>query len=112
MALSCEVLMKKSATPEQLSALGAALWGWCNQGAGGSAVFQYVNNQVLADLMAGKFPVSNHWSREASPLSLRFNVRGNTSRDFRPTVNSLRRDLPVLAIEDIVIDGVSWNLVD
>ena len=82
------------------------------QAAGERAAFQCVDNQVLADLVAGKFPLSSQRSREAGHLSLHFNVRGNTSHDFRPTINSLRRDLPVMAIEDLVIDGVSWNLVD
>jgi len=112
MSLRCQVVLKGSASPEQLSTLGGALWGWCNRAAGESAIYQYVDNQLLADLIAGKFPVSSSQSGVADHRGLCFRVRGQASQDFRPTVDSLRRALPGQAVEDIVIDGVSWNLVD
>ncbi len=57
MSINCEVVLRWEATPEQNRALGAALWGWCNRTAGNAGIYPYLDNQPLADLLAGRFPV-------------------------------------------------------
>lgn len=56
MAIACDVLLRWSATPDQLTALGTAWWRWCNRSAGDAGIYQYLDNQALADLIAGKLP--------------------------------------------------------
>jgi hypothetical protein len=108
----CELVIKSSATPEELRALGNALWGWCQKIGIDGTIYQYVDNQLFADLIAGRFPVAWHRPRKAGYSSLHFLVRGHAARDFRPTIDSVRCHLPEKAVEDFVIEGVSWNLID
>jgi hypothetical protein len=112
MSLSCELVVKNGASPEELRDLGYALWGWCQKVGMQGTMYQCVNNQLLADLIAGRLPVACLPSRQAGHPSLRFLVRGHAARDFRPTIDSVRSDLPGKAVEDFVIEGVSWNLID
>ncbi len=58
MSINCEVTLRWDATPEQQRALGHALWAWCNRAAGGADNYQYLDNQGLADLLAGTLPAS------------------------------------------------------
>ena len=108
MAISCDVILQWSATPEQLTALGAALWRWCNRAAGDTDMYQCLNNQALADLIAGKFPATSQAERRGVHLR----VRDEQSLDRRTAVASLRRELPTEGVEDVVVDGSSWNAVE
>ncbi len=112
MFLKCELIVKNGASPQELRDLGCALWGWCQKIGIDGTIYQCVNNQLLADLIAGRLPIACRQSRVAGHPSLHFLVRGHTVRDFRPTIDSVRRDLPGKAVEDFVIEGVSWNLID
>ena len=56
MPVNCVVILRWDATPEQLSALGAALWRWCVRTAGDRGLYQYLDDQPLADLIAGTLP--------------------------------------------------------
>jgi hypothetical protein len=42
------------ATLDELRALGAALWGWCSRAAGDTGMYRCIDNQALADLIAGR----------------------------------------------------------
>ncbi len=57
MSIQCDIVLQWSATPAQLTALGSALWNWCMRTAGDSGVYQYLDSDALADLIAGKLPV-------------------------------------------------------
>jgi hypothetical protein len=105
MSINCDVILKWSATPEQLTALGAALWRWCSL-VTRDTIYQFLDNQILADLMAGKFPASAQSGRRGVHLR----VRDETSRDRQATIESLRRELPSDGVEDVLIDGKSWAL--
>ncbi len=59
MSVTCDIIVGWDARPEQLAVLGNALWRWCNRTAGNTGIYQYLDNQALADLIAGKLPVSN-----------------------------------------------------
>jgi hypothetical protein len=107
MSINCDVILRGGATPEQLRVLGAALWRWCGRTAGDTGVYQYLDSQALADLIAGKMPASSQVERSG-----RFRVRDGTSKDWQATIDSLRRAIPAKGIDDIVVDGKSWNLID
>jgi hypothetical protein len=108
MAISCDVIVQWSATPEELTALGAALWRWCSRAAGDTHMYQCLNNQALADLIAGKFPTTSAAERRGVHLR----VRDEESLDRRTAVASLRRELPTEGVEDVVVDGTSWDAVE
>ena len=112
MSIKCDVILQWSATPEQLTALGTALWGWCNRAAGKTGIYQYLDNQALADLIAGKLPIAGLTPGEGLGRGFHFRVRDETSHDRQPTIDSLRRDVPVNGVEDIVVAGKSWNLTE
>lgn len=109
MAIECDVLVKWSATPEQLRTLGAALWRRCKRTAGKTGIYQYLDNQALADLIAGKLPASSASPLYADRRGVHCRVRDEASHDPRATLDGLRRDLPAGGIEDVVVNGTSWN---
>jgi hypothetical protein len=104
----CDVILKWTATPEQLTALGAAFWRWCTGAAGNAGIYQFLDNQDLADLMAGTLPASNPGDRRGS----HFRVLDRVSHNRQKTIDSLRHDIPFIAVEDIVVEGISWKLCE
>jgi hypothetical protein len=112
MSINCDVILHWSATPAQLKALGAALWRWCNRAAGGTGIYQFLDNQALADLIAGKLPASSQTPRQGQHRGVHFRVRDEASQDGQATRDSLRHSIPAQGIEDIMVDGISWNRVE
>jgi hypothetical protein len=112
MSINCDVILQWQATPEQLTALGAALWRWCTREGGDTGIYQFLDNQGLADLIAGKLPASNQRSGYADERGVHFMVRAEASRNRQAAINSLRRAIPVKGVEDIVVDGKSWNTIE
>jgi hypothetical protein len=110
MSINCDVILKWSATPEQLKSLGAALWCWSTRAACDSGIYQYLDNQALADLIAGKLPVSSQPPRQPDRRGVHFRVQDYVSHDRQSAIDGLRRGIPATGIEDIVVDGTSWNL--
>ena len=100
-----EVILRWDATPEQLSAVGTALWRWCVRAAGDGGLYQYLDDQPLADLIAGTLPRSSR----SDARGVHFRVRDKASPSRRATIDGLRRQMPAQGVEDILIDGVSWN---
>ena len=39
-------------------------------------------------------------------------VRDEISQDRQATIDSLRHSIPAKGVEDIVVDGTSWNRID
>jgi len=111
MSIYCHVILKPGATPGQLSALGAALWRWCTGAAGGTGIYQYLDNQALADLIAGQLPAPDRTARPAERRGVRFRVRDGAFRDRRAALDSLRREIPAQGVEEVMADGVSWRAV-
>jgi hypothetical protein len=112
MSMNCDLILQWSATPEQLTALGAALWRWCNRAAGATRIYQLLDNQALADLIAGKLPASSQTPCRGDRRSIHFWFQGEASHDRQATIGSLRRAIPAAGVEDIVINGKSWNLIN
>ncbi len=105
MSVTCEVTVQWGATPEQLTALGGALWRWCVRGAEGAGIYGCLNSQPLADLIAGTLPRSGRAGRRG----VHFGLRDVASQSRKATIDSLRGAIPVNGVEDIVVDGISWN---
>jgi hypothetical protein len=108
MSNNCDIIVQWGATPEQLRALGDALWRWCTRATGTAGIYQYLDNEALADLIDGRLPESSQTDRQGVHLW----VRDETSQGRQATIDSLRRDLPTEGVEDIMVDGASWNLID
>ena len=109
MSVPFEVIIQWNATPEQLSALGGALWRWCNRTSANTGIYQYLDNQPLADLIAGKLPVSMTSPAEDDRRGVHVRLRDQASQDRRATLDVLRLALPAGGVEDVVVDGTSWN---
>lgn len=112
MSIRCDVILRWTATPPQLTALGAALWRWCARTRGSAGICQYLDSQPLADLIAGKLPAPGPTHPSARRPGVLFRLRGEVSRDRRAAVESLRRELPADGIEDILVEEKSWDLTD
>lgn len=112
MPVNCEVILRWDATPEQLAAVGSALWRWCNRTAGAAGIYQYLDNQALADLIAGQLPETSQTPWQADQRGVGFRVRDETSLDRQATIDSLRREIPPEGVQDVVVDGQSWNRID
>lgn len=109
MTVQCDVILQWNATPQQLTALGAGLWRWCSRTAGGASAYRYVDDQALADLIAGKLPVTIQTPRRPDQRGVCVSVRDEVSQERQATIASLRQELPVEGVEDILVDGKSWN---
>jgi hypothetical protein len=111
MSVKCNVIVNESATPEQLTALGCALWRWCNRTMTSPGIYQCLNSQVLADLIAGRLPAPGQTPQQSKQRAdgVHFEVSDNKSHDFQATIASLRRDIPTRGVVDIMVAGVSWN---
>ncbi len=105
MSINCEVILRWDATPAQQRALGRALWGWCHRAAGGVGTYQYLDNQGLADLLAGRPPAA----RDGGQPRVRFSVPGDPARDREVLLDSLRRAIPSAGTTDVRVEGVSWR---
>src|SRR5262245_34158546 len=111
MSVDCELILQLSATPEQLTALGAALWRWCTRVSGGTGMYQFLDNQGLADLIAGRLPESNQTLTYADTRGVHFLVR-DESQDRQAAIVSLRQAIPANGVEDILVEGTSWTSID
>lgn len=107
MTITCDIIIKWKATPVQLADLGNALWRWCNSTRGQIGIYQLLDNQALADLIAGKLPIVDELT-----CGVHFRVRDGASPNWHGAVKALRHELPAEAIADVLIDGVSWNTIN
>jgi hypothetical protein len=112
MSIKCDVILEWSATPEQLTALGGGLWRWCCGAAGPTGIYQYLDNQALADLIAGKLPASSQTPRQAERGASHFRFRDQVSRDRQMAIASLRREIPAAGVADVLVNEKSWDLID
>lgn len=103
MSIHFDVILRRNTAPELLAALGAALWHWSSITAGATGIYQYVDNQALADLIAGKVPAS-------SGRGVHFRTWDQTSPNRQAAIDNLRWALPGHWVEDVVVDGKGWEL--
>jgi hypothetical protein len=108
MSMNCDLILQWSATPAELTSLGAALWRWCNRTAADTSIYQHLDNQALADLIAGKLPMASQTERRG----VHFRFRDEASHDRQATIDSLRKEIPAKGVEDILVESKSWSLID
>src|SRR6516164_3799260 len=77
MSINCAVTLRWDSTPEQQRALGAALWSWCHRAARSVGMYPYLDNQALADLLAGRLPASGATGWDAGLPHVQFTVPGD-----------------------------------
>jgi hypothetical protein len=87
--------------------LAAALWGWCKRTAGDASIYQYLDNQPLADLLAGRFPSREPLAQGTDRPQVSFSVGDEPARDREGILESLRRALPSEGVADVRVDGLS-----
>jgi hypothetical protein len=105
-----DVILRWDATPAQLRAVGAALWSWCHRVEADGDIFQAIDNQALADLIAGKLPtVTGRWS---DARGIHVHILCAATPDGEATIGRLRRELPSTGVADVLVEGASWNRVD
>jgi hypothetical protein len=109
MSIRCEIILGWGATPEQLTALGFALWRWCTR-PGGVGVYRLLNSQFLADLIAGKFPAASQGLRYSEKRGVYLRVQDEVSPDRQAAIAGLRGVLLASGVVDVLIDGTSWDL--
>ncbi len=114
MPINCDVIVRANATAEQLSELGSALWRWYSRVAGESGIYPYLDNQVMADLIAGKQPSSGQTPSQSEQRSdgVHFHMSDTGSHDRRQTIDRLRCEIPSSGVKDVLVDGTSWNLIE
>jgi hypothetical protein len=109
MSINCAISLRWDSTPAQQRALGAALWHWCNGASGNAGMYSYLDNQALADLLAGKLGTTA-W--DAGLPRVQFSVPGDPARDGEATLDSLRRAMPGEGVAEVWVDGISRRLAD
>jgi hypothetical protein len=140
MALLCEIIPRRNATAGQLKRLGLALDRWYGRETGGDGIAHYIDYWALQDLLNGELPqpvalrlsTTSHardpWGhmrprltveqlRTAFPehalkRTLYLKVWGGDGFSRQRTIESLRRDIPHDLVEDILVEGRSWDLDD
>jgi hypothetical protein len=111
MPTKCDVIVAWDATPEQLTAVGTALWRWCVREVGDRGIYQYLDNQALADLIAGRFPAAGRAPQSADLRGVHFRLWNQASHDGGVAIDALRREFPAAGVVDVLVDGTSWKPV-
>ena len=109
MPTKCDVIVEWNATPQQLTALGTALWRWCVRGVGDRAIYQYLDSQILTDLIAGRFPAAGQVPHPADGPGVQFRVWDRLSNDGGAAIATLRREIPAAGVADVLVNGTSWT---
>jgi hypothetical protein len=112
MSINCTVTLRWDSTPRQQRALGVALWHWCNGASGNAGMYPYLDNQALADLLAGKLPASEATAWGAGLPRVQFSVPGDPARDGEAVLESLRRAMPDEGVAELRVDGIRERLAD
>lgn len=112
MPVTCDVILQPNATPSQLRAVGAALWRWCIRTAGKASICRYLDNQFLADLIAGRHPTPVQPSARDDRRGAHFRARDEVSEDRQSAVEGLRQEMPGEGIVDVLVDGTTWDRPD
>lgn len=109
MSINCHIIVRSGATAEELITLGTALWRWYSRSCGDAVLCQSLDNQGLADLLAGRLPTLCWTPRFAGRRFVHLRVPGWAYRDRAATLASLRGELPPGRFEEFVIDGERWT---
>lgn len=75
-------------------------------------MYPYLDNQALADLLAGRLPASGAMGWGAGLPYVQFTVPGDPAREGEATLESLRRGIPGEGVAEIRVQGSSTRLAD
>jgi hypothetical protein len=75
-------------------------------------MYPYLDNQALADLLAGRLPSSRATGWDAGLPCVQFTVPGDPARYGETTLESLRRAIPGEGVAEIRVEGGSRRLAD
>ena len=98
MPIVCKVIVRRGVSPIELKHLGSALRRWYVRETREQGIALYTNPAAIEALCRGK-------RRGAIPLD----VRSGRSYDRAATVDSFLKSVPSDLVEDVLIDGRSWN---
>jgi hypothetical protein len=112
MSINCTVILRWDSTLAQQRALGAALWHWCNGASGNGGMYAYLDNQALADLLAGRLPASESAAWDSGLPRVSFSVPGNPARDGAATLESLRQAILDEGVAEVCVDGIRTCFAD
>src|SRR5579884_531915 len=110
MTINCEVFLRWDATAGEQRALGAALWGWCTSAAGEASIYPHLDNQGLADLLAGRLPAPGPLAPDGRLPYVQLAVPGDPARDQAAVLEGLRGALPKEGLAGIRVQGLSWRM--
>jgi hypothetical protein len=119
MPIRCEVIPRRSATPQELQKLAAALQRWCHNEVKGEGGSRRLDPQAMEDLLAGKLPQRlavesligpDEPDPEADRRAVPVVVRGGPAYDRKVIVQGLRREIPAELVEDVLVAGRSWKV--
>jgi hypothetical protein len=129
----CEVVPRRGATSDELKALGVALADWSEGELRDGGLLRSIDNIVLAELLGGDDPSElvfavlhgdndddtvtitrlgpphSDPAEAAQQLIVSCSFRGPDYSRSR-AIESLRHAVPAVLVEDVLIDGRSWNL--
>jgi hypothetical protein len=130
--IPCEVVPRRDATSDELKDLGIALAHWSKEELQPGGLLRSIDNIVLAELLGGDDPsevvfaivyaeddddrltitrLPAHHSdpaQAAQQLIVACSFRGTAFSRGR-AIASLRDAIPAGLVEDVVLDGRSWN---
>ena len=112
MSINCTISLRWDSTPEQQRALGVALWRWCHRAVRSVGMYPYLDNQALADLLAGRLPAPGATGWDAGLPYVQFTVPGDPARDGEATRESLRRGIQGEGVAEIRVQGSGRRLAD
>src|SRR5438105_3795981 len=103
MSIACDVIVPWGATPEQLTAVGSALWRWCARAAGPANLYPFLDDQALADLIAGRYPGASRAPCPTDRRGVLVRLGDEVSGNRRAAVDSLRQEVPARLVEDVLV---------
>jgi len=121
MPIRCEIIPREDATPDQLRQLASAILRWYNQEVRGEGATRRIDQHGLTSLQAGKLPDALALGAVAGPdepdpeldrHAVAIVVRGGPAYDRKAVIASFRRDLSPELVQDVLVAGRSWNLLD
>ena len=137
--VGCWVIPRRQGTPEQWQALGEALCRWSKRESVETGLLHHLDHLALFNLAAEISPITGLLNppREAIPAGPRpggagtardgveeisvgleedqnvfFAVRGGDSYNRQHIIDSLRRDISPELVDDILVDGKSWEILE
>lgn len=131
----CEVVPRRGATSDELKALGLALADWSEGELRAGGLLCSIDNIVLAELLGGddpsdfvfavlygddgadpltitRLPPAHSDPAEAAQRLIVFCSFRRPDYSRSRAIESLRDAVPAGLVEDVLIDGRSWNLAE